>query len=412
VANHQLAYARRAVLPTRRTVLRVRSQSPAPETNAVLVTRHHRLPRHIQPAVINRRVATMVTGAWRRHRLETVSVALLVLGGLIFPAPIWLVGFALWLVGSGAVLWSKRWNVRDKWLSVPGLVVLVIVGTGIAESIGGRRADLAAYGDEALSAAATLFKIAMLLTAVYLARRATHNRMSSMSATEGTPTLLAEVRAATADEKPASTDTSVTAATRLEPVPRGRDAQVAVLHPAARATGKKEAPGHVFISYVREDSHQVDQLQSTLHAAGIPVWRDTADLWPGEDWRAKIRSAINDKALVFLACFSARSLGRARSYQNEELVLAIEQLRLRPPDHPWLIPVRFDDCQIPDRDIGGGRTLSSIQRADLFGDRRGDQLQRLTAAILRILGQPSTADTDGTQKPSPPGAPPVQDPDA
>lgn len=182
--------------------------------------------------------------------------------------------------------------------------------------------------------------------------------------------------------------------------------------PAAQATGGKEAAGHVFISYVREDSHQVDQLQSMLQAAGIPVWRDTADLWPGEDWRAKIRSAINDNALVFLACFSTRSLARARSYQNEELVLAIEQLRLRAPEHPWLIPVRFDDCQIPDRDIGGGRTLSSIQRADLFGDRYSEQAQRLTAAILCSLGRPSAVTTDGIQKNPAPGAPPVQDPDA
>jgi WD40 repeat protein len=149
--------------------------------------------------------------------------------------------------------------------------------------------------------------------------------------------------------------------------------------------------GHAFLSYVREDSGQVDQLQRTLEAAGIPVWRDTADLWPGEDWRMKIRSAITDNALVFIACFSQASLDRGKSYQNEELTLAIEQLRLRSPDDPWLIPVRFDDCDIPDRDIGGGRTLTSIQRADLFGDRFDEGAPKLVAAILRILRR----DADG-----------------
>jgi len=87
--------------------------------------------------------------------------------------------------------------------------------------------------------------------------------------------------------------------------------------------------GHAFISYVREDSRRVDELQRTLEAAGVPVWRDTADLWPGEDWRAKIRSAITDNALVFIACFSQASRACGMSYQNEELTLAIEQLRLR-----------------------------------------------------------------------------------
>jgi serine/threonine protein kinase len=144
--------------------------------------------------------------------------------------------------------------------------------------------------------------------------------------------------------------------------------------------------GHAFISYVREDSRQVDWLQQNLEGAGIPVWRDTADLWPGEDWRAKIRRAITDNALVFIACFSQIGVSRHKSYQNEELTLAIEQMRLRPPDDPWLIPVRLDECGIPDREIGAGRTLASIQRADLFGDSANEGIERLMTAILRILG--------------------------
>src|SRR5213078_3765277 len=114
--------------------------------------------------------------------------------------------------------------------------------------------------------------------------------------------------------------------------------------------------------------------------------------WPGEDWRVKIRHAITDNALVFIACFSTASLAQSKSYQNQELALAIEQMQLRRPDEPWLIPVRFDECIIPDRDIGGGRMLSSIQRADLFGDRSDEGAARLVAAILRILGQPDQVD--------------------
>lgn len=163
--------------------------------------------------------------------------------------------------------------------------------------------------------------------------------------------------------------------------------------------------GHVFISYVREDSHRVDELQRTLRAAGIPVWRDTADLWPGEDWRVEIRRAITDNALVFIACFSRASLARGKTYQNEELTLAIEQMRLRRPDEPWLIPVRFDDCGIPDRDIGGGRTLASIQRADLFGDRSGNGAARLVEAVLQVLGGHSDAEApEGDRGRDVPGA--------
>ena len=151
-------------------------------------------------------------------------------------------------------------------------------------------------------------------------------------------------------------------------------------------TDPKNAAGYVFISYAREDSAHVDRLQQLLENAGIPVWTDRANLWPGQDWRAKIRDSITGDALVFIACFSRVGMGRARSYQNEELTLAIEQMRQRPTDDTWLIPVRFDDCQIPDLNIGGGRTLASLQRADLFGDRYPDNAERLVQAVQRILG--------------------------
>ncbi len=126
--------------------------------------------------------------------------------------------------------------------------------------------------------------------------------------------------------------------------------------------GANRLGGHVFISYVHEDAAYATWLQEYLEYYGIPVWRDTVSLWPGQNWEAIIRNAISNSALVFIACFSTNSANRSKSYQNAELTLAIEQLRMRPPEIPWFIPVRFDDCQIPDRDIGGGRTLASIHR--------------------------------------------------
>jgi hypothetical protein len=78
-----------------------------------------------------------------------------------------------------------------------------------------------------------------------------------------------------------------------------------------------------------------------LSRPGIPTWRDTSMLWPGQNWQAEIRRAITSDALVFLARFSLASGSHRTSYQNEELILAIEQLRRRPLDDSWLIPVRL-----------------------------------------------------------------------
>ena len=143
---------------------------PVTPTPARMTARQRRL-QLTQPADVTKGFAAAVADAWRQHRLEVIAVALLAIAGLIFPAPIWLVGFLLWLVGSALVMTSKLWTAGDKWLTVPGLIVVVIAGIAIAEALGGKRADAAAYGDEALSAAATLFKIAMLLAAVYLGWR-------------------------------------------------------------------------------------------------------------------------------------------------------------------------------------------------------------------------------------------------
>jgi hypothetical protein len=49
---------------------------------------------------------------------------------------------------------------------------------------------------------------------------------------------------------------------------------------------------------------------------------------------------------------------------NEELTLAIEQLRQHPRNCSWFIPVRFSG-DIPDWSIGAGKTLKDIHRVDL-----------------------------------------------
>lgn len=149
--------------------------------------------------------------------------------------------------------------------------------------------------------------------------------------------------------------------------------------------------GHAFISYVREDKRRVDRLEKFLAANGVPVWRDIHQLWPGEDWRAKIRDAIAADSLAFVACFSTNSEERQKSYQRDELLIAIEQLRLRAADRPYLLPVRFDDCEIPDLDIGAGRTLHALQWVDLFGKQWQENAEVLVRGVEHIL-RPASPD--------------------
>ncbi|MGN6132573.1 MAG: toll/interleukin-1 receptor domain-containing protein [Nocardioidaceae bacterium] len=143
---------------------------------------------------------------------------------------------------------------------------------------------------------------------------------------------------------------------------------------------------HVFISYVHEDAERVDGLCAVLEAAQIPYWRDRSALGPGDAWRAKIRQAIRGGSLVFLACFSDKSRSKDRSYMNEELTLAVDEFRKMPPGRTWLIPVRFDDGDVPEWDLGAGLLLSDLNYSDLFGPGRTAEAAKLVTTIHRVMG--------------------------
>jgi hypothetical protein len=124
---------------------------------------------------------------------------------------------------------------------------------------------------------------------------------------------------------------------------------------------------HVFVSYVRENAGEVQRLTDQLVAHGVKVWLERNSIAPGVRWKQAIRKAIHEGA-YFIACFSTAYNKKSMTYMNEELTLAIDVLRQRSTDLSWFIPVKLTECEIPDRDIGGGETLQSIQWVDLYQD--------------------------------------------
>ena len=138
-------------------------------------------------------------------------------------------------------------------------------------------------------------------------------------------------------------------------------------------------PRHVFLSYVRDNAVVVDRLVKDLADRGVTVWLDRERLIPGQRWRDVIREAIRSGDL-FVACFSREYLERDRSYMNEELTVAIEELRQRQANRSWFIPVSLDGCSIPARNIGAGETIHDLQWVDLGAD-----WDRGVASIARAL---------------------------
>jgi hypothetical protein len=144
---------------------------------------------------------------------------------------------------------------------------------------------------------------------------------------------------------------------------------------------------HVFISYVRENAPQVDHLCLWLKADGVQVWLDREQLRPGQRWQHGIRDAIRE-GTFFIACFSKEYLAKERTYMNEELSFAIDELRLRPSNRSWFIPAILNGGEVPDRSIGGGECLRDLQWVDLENDWKSG-----VAAILDTIRASRTNET-------------------
>lgn len=137
---------------------------------------------------------------------------------------------------------------------------------------------------------------------------------------------------------------------------------------------------HAFVSYVRQNSELIDRLARDLESHSVGVWLDRNEIQPGARWKDAIRSAIQAGSL-FLACFSREYSARDRNFMNEELTLAIDELRMRPTDRSWFIPIVLASGSVPNRDIGGGETLRSLQWVDL--SRNWDKGVQLIVDVFR-----------------------------
>jgi transcriptional regulator with XRE-family HTH domain len=162
----------------------------------------------------------------------------------------------------------------------------------------------------------------------------------------------------------------------------GRESEAEPVRRAAfvASVGSEVHVGHVFVSYVREDADMVAQLETELHEHGIELWKDTERLRPGDRWRRKISSAIRGGD-AFVAVFSTASEQKQRSYMREELLQAVEELRLRPAQRAWFFPVMISECELPRMQIGANEYLSDLQYAPLHRDWSGG-VAALAEALL------------------------------
>ncbi len=136
-------------------------------------------------------------------------------------------------------------------------------------------------------------------------------------------------------------------------------------------------PPQVFLAHASEDKDAVRQLHAQLTSCGFKPWLDEVDLIPGQNWQAEISRAIKNSD-VFAACLSAKSV-RKEGYVQKEFRIALDEYAKRPLGSIYFIPVKLDDCEIPDLQIPRlGIALRDFQWVEVW---KPGGFERLASAI-------------------------------
>lgn len=102
----------------------------------------------------------------------------------------------------------------------------------------------------------------------------------------------------------------------------------------------------VFVSYAHEDEQVVRLLCDSLIAVGCEPWVDFHSLLPGQNWKREIIKAIKH-CEFFVLCLSKHSCSKT-GFVQKEIREALEMLQMVPDGKIFLIPMRLDDCAIPE----------------------------------------------------------------
>jgi hypothetical protein len=145
--------------------------------------------------------------------------------------------------------------------------------------------------------------------------------------------------------------------------------EVPVPTPTPTPSSKSARLPRIFLCHANEDKPQVRQVYQRLKAEGFQPWLDEEDLLPGQLWNQEIRRALKNSDFI-LIFFSQNSVLK-RGYVQREMKLALEVWEEMPEGQIHTIPVRLDDCTIPEQ-------FQGFQRVDLF---RAGGFERIIRAI-------------------------------
>lgn len=134
-------------------------------------------------------------------------------------------------------------------------------------------------------------------------------------------------------------------------------------------------PLKVFLCHASSDKPVVRELYQRLVEDGVDAWLDSERLIPGQNWQVEIPNAVRDSDVV-LVCLSENSINK-EGYVQKEIIFALDKALEMPEGRIFLIPIRLDVCEVPQR-------LSSYQWVDLFSQ---NGYERLMLALTKRAEQ-------------------------
>ena len=115
-----------------------------------------------------------------------------------------------------------------------------------------------------------------------------------------------------------------------------------------------------FLCYAKENSTAVREFRERLKAEDwVDPWFDEEDILPGQMWEESVTEAVHNShaVIVFLSSIAVRTEG----FFHKELKLALDAAAEKPDGTIFIIPIRLDACEVPER-------LQPYQYVDYFGD--------------------------------------------
>jgi hypothetical protein len=132
----------------------------------------------------------------------------------------------------------------------------------------------------------------------------------------------------------------------------------------------------VFLSYASEDRTVAQQVKQAFDAAGVDVWFDQRALESGDDYRAKIEKNI-ESCSYFVPLLSRNTAGEERRFFRLEWFKAVDEMKFRPPEFPFIQPILVDDTPLDAPGIPREFTSRHIRKIEALAELVDDARKRI-----------------------------------